>query len=381
LAPKYLNSPQTPIFDKGRLLYGIHEASESIRAEKKAIVVEGYMDQVALVEAGISNVVATLGTALTFAHARLLRQYADEVIVLFDGDTAGLKASRRSIRPLLSEGVKAFVGILPEGVDPDVFVRKNGKEALANLIREAAPILDFFIERFYQGAANLQEKAAAIEELAGTIKETNSVYLKEALIDEAAKKTGLDREILRGERRMAVPAPQRSTVPAKPISPSPRAQKEELILLRLAAEVGKARERFVAESVLSMLSSPELGETAQRWLAKVSELEGSDNPAAQWVDSWDDEETRPLLAGAFLEGIDVDADWERVWNDCLRKVIRRAISKLTQQIPSAERAAESGVGMNDVRMDELNRKIFELKQMEQAVNRPPRIETATQGRL
>jgi DNA primase len=123
--PKYLNSPQSEIFDKSRLLFGLYQAEKAIREKDFVILVEGYFDQITLFQYGFQNTVATLGTAFTEYHAELLKRYTDKIVVVFDGDKAGLSASKRSMSPLLSNGFNAKIVRIPGGLDPDLFVRER----------------------------------------------------------------------------------------------------------------------------------------------------------------------------------------------------------------------------------------------------------------
>ena len=134
--PKYLNSPETPLFEKGRELYGLSQARDAIRDAGRVLVVEGYMDVVALAQAGVGYAVATLGTATTPAHVNKLLRLADDLVFSFDGDAAGRKAAWRALEvslPLRSDGKPIRFLFLPEGEDPDSFIRKNGKEASSAL--------------------------------------------------------------------------------------------------------------------------------------------------------------------------------------------------------------------------------------------------------
>ncbi len=128
--PKYLNTDRTLLFDKGRTLFGLFQNKDAIRRQKQCLVVEGNFDLLALAAHGIRNVVAPLGTALTAQHVRKLKGYADEVILLFDGDNAGLKAALRAVPLFLDELIEARVAILPKDHDPDSYVRQFGKEGL-----------------------------------------------------------------------------------------------------------------------------------------------------------------------------------------------------------------------------------------------------------
>lgn len=141
--PKYMNSPESPVFNKSRLLFGLLQHKDRIREQRRAIVVEGNFDLLLLAEHGIENVVAPLGTALTREHIRSLRGYCDEVVLLFDGDSAGLKAALRAVPFFLAEQVDARVAVLPEGHDPDSYVREQGTESVEKLVAAASPLAEF----------------------------------------------------------------------------------------------------------------------------------------------------------------------------------------------------------------------------------------------
>lgn len=147
--PKYLNSPETPLFHKGRELYGLFRARDAIRRAGRAMVVEGYMDVVAVAQFGIDYVVATLGTATTRDHLERLFRHAPEIVFCFDGDRAGREAAWRALETtldVLRDGLQASFLFLPDGEDPDTLVRKEGKETFEALIRKATPLTDFLFQ-------------------------------------------------------------------------------------------------------------------------------------------------------------------------------------------------------------------------------------------
>ncbi len=147
--PKYLNSPETPVFHKGREVYGLHRARDAIRREQRVLVVEGYMDVVALAQFGIDYAVATLGTATTRDHLERLFRYAPEVVFAFDGDRAGRDAAWRALNtvlPIMGEGRQVSFLFLPEGEDPDSLVRKEGSDAFAARIRGATPLGEYLLD-------------------------------------------------------------------------------------------------------------------------------------------------------------------------------------------------------------------------------------------
>ncbi len=149
--PKYLNSPESMIFKKGEVLYGLYQAIERKQNWKRIILVEGYMDVVSLVQSGIEGVVATLGTSITYKHVKLLLRYCDEIVLSFDGDDAGKKAAKKSLEiivPYLREGVHIKYLILPENEDPDTIIRLNGKEYFLDLIDKSVDIIEFLFQYY-----------------------------------------------------------------------------------------------------------------------------------------------------------------------------------------------------------------------------------------
>jgi DNA primase len=145
-SPKYINSPESPIYQKGQTLFGLYQARQAIRQEEEAILVEGNFDVVSLHARGVSHVVAPLGTAFTPAQARLLRRYAPVVTLLFDGDAAGKKATREARETCRDGALVAKVAVLPNAKDPDDFVREKGAEALRSTVRAAQGILRHLID-------------------------------------------------------------------------------------------------------------------------------------------------------------------------------------------------------------------------------------------
>lgn len=165
---KYINSPESPIYTKGALLFGLFQARHAIRQEEEAIVVEGNFDVVSLHARGIGNVVAPLGTAFTHEQAKLLKRFSPRVVLLFDGDAAGQKAVKASRAPARDAGLVTKVASLPEGTDPDELVRKKGTQALGDVLSTAKGMLEFLIDtELDQGfsAADAREKLARVQEV------------------------------------------------------------------------------------------------------------------------------------------------------------------------------------------------------------------------
>ena len=208
--PKYLNSPETGVFSKGRCVYGLRRAQRTLRQDRRLIVVEGYTDVLALVQQGIDNVVATLGTALTIDHLRLLRRYADELTLVFDGDEAGQKAADRVLELFVREDVEVRVAHLPKGQDPCDVVLDRGADAFRQIVDAAVTALDFRLQRALAGAGGtgLTAKRRAIEEILRIIVQCDDEVKRVLLVQHTAAACGMAEEILmrdvsrlrRGER-------------------------------------------------------------------------------------------------------------------------------------------------------------------------------------
>lgn len=213
--PKYMNSPESPIFDKGRLLFGLHQHRETIRRQRRALVVEGNFDLLLLAVHGIDNVVAPLGTALTREHVRTLRTYSSEAILLFDADAAGLKAAMRSIPFFLAEQVDGRVAVLPAGHDPDSFVRAEGPAAVATLVENARPLAEFAFDALVrEHGLTLAGKSKITAELKALLKEAADPEQRTLMAAHFSAKLGVSP----GYFMSSVVSP-RTTVAPVPVAP------------------------------------------------------------------------------------------------------------------------------------------------------------------
>jgi len=215
--PKYLNSPETPLFEKGRELYGLTQARSAIRAAGRAIVVEGYMDVVALAQHGVEYAVATLGTATSASHVQKLLRQTDEVVFCFDGDAAGRKAAWHALEvslPNLADNKAMRFLFLPQEHDPDSFVREKGKEAFEKKLETARPLSEFFVEELmgrvelktYEGRAQLVHEAKPLlkQISARTLQRQLSQMIAATGYLDAGQATQLTRELT--DARYASPA-------------------------------------------------------------------------------------------------------------------------------------------------------------------------------
>lgn len=233
--PKYLNSPESAVFSKGRVLYGLHESGRYIRTEDRAILVEGYMDAIALSLAGIRNVVAILGTAFTAEHAKLLKRYTNNVTVLLDGDQAGMTAAERSLPILLQAGLLTKGCFLADGLDPDDFLKKNGATALREELARAPELFDLVLGRWmrdYRGTAG--EKVKLVEDLYPILKGMENSQLRDLYTTEIARRLDVEVSWLMrafvsvGKKENAAPGPGAAAVPLPLIAKTAEATTAEL---------------------------------------------------------------------------------------------------------------------------------------------------------
>uniref|UniRef100_UPI004055B6D8 DNA primase n=1 Tax=Candidatus Electronema sp. TaxID=2698783 RepID=UPI004055B6D8 len=190
--PKYMNSPESPVFEKGRILFGLHQHREALRSTRRAVIVEGNFDLLLLDVHGIGNTAAPLGTALTKEHVRALRGLCDEAVLLFDGDAAGMRAARRSVPIFLTEGLAAKAALLPAGHDPDSFVREQGADALRQLIDRAEPLPEFvYDELVKEHGLTLAGKSKIMKELAELMRLVPDRAQRELMAGHFAGKLGV----------------------------------------------------------------------------------------------------------------------------------------------------------------------------------------------
>jgi DNA primase len=197
--PKYINSTESPLYSKARTVYGLYEGRTAITKADRAIVVEGYIDTIALAQAGFKATVASLGTALTVDQLRLLGRYTKNVVACFDGDNAGRKASIRALEVFLNAGMTGRGVFIPSGFDPDTLVRERGAQALSELIEAAELLVDFFINEQAAAARDETSRGGAAERVASLLALVKNPFEYDALARKAAGLLRVDEKLLRRE--------------------------------------------------------------------------------------------------------------------------------------------------------------------------------------
>ena len=219
--PKYLNSPESPLYSKTRTLYGLYEARQAIAAKDRAILVEGYVDAIMLAQSGFKEVVAGCGTALTVEQLRMLSRHTHNVLACFDGDSAGRKASVRALEIFLQAGLLGRGIFVPAGFDPDTYIRKQGAESFARLADSAELLIDYFLQAQAEEAGrSLAARAQAAERVAAVLRMVTNNFEFDMLARKAAPLLGVGEELLRREARRPTAASPRAPI-SRPAAAAP----------------------------------------------------------------------------------------------------------------------------------------------------------------
>lgn len=259
--PKYLNGPESPVFRKSDVLYGLFQGAEALRRDRRALLVEGYVDVVSLHSRGLRPALATMGTALTREHVHTLRRRVDEAVLIYDGDAAGRKATFRSLEVFLSEGFPCRAVLLPPEHDPDSFVRAGGD--LNGRIVAARPLFAEFLEELSSRTelGTVEGRLRAVDDLVPSLRALSDPLAKELYVRESAERLGVPEGLLRD--RMAAGAPTRGPVGAQP---APRAavvlDPVEKALLTTLIHKPEHRTTFLAHGVAEWLVTDCLREAA-----------------------------------------------------------------------------------------------------------------------
>ncbi|TWI67233.1 DNA primase [Desulfobotulus alkaliphilus] len=300
--PKYLNSPETPLYHKARSLYGLYQARHEIRKKRVVYVVEGYFDVISLHQNGIPETVAGLGTSLTREQVQLLRGYTERVVLVFDGDAAGLRAAERAAPLLLSFAMDARVLLLPSGEDPDSFVRSHGKEAFLQKGAEAEPLFSFLIQSSLQRwGRNPAGRMRSLESLLPVLENITDSVVRDLYLRELADGLDLEERAVRDRlgKQVLPRQGQDASREIKPVFSEHLPMEEALISLLLS--VPQCRDRVAAMDAQDFFSDPVLKRMAVCLLNKEGAGTVLNSP-----EMLQDEEVQKRLARLGFQ--------ESVWN-------------------------------------------------------------------
>jgi DNA primase len=330
--PKYLNSPETPIYTKSNVLYHLDRAKEAIRKNDFAVLVEGYMDTIAVARAGITNVVASCGTSLADGQIKLLSRFSRHVVVNYDPDTAGVAATERSLVLLLEKEFDVRVLALPGGADPDKYIKEHGAESYAGRLREAPAYLDYLIVRARQMDRTTPEgKLAAVNFLMPYAQRIPNRLLRSELASKIASELRVEEPVLREAMRRAI-SERRSEVKQNPELIAPAVRPAERRLMHMLIEAEGFREHLALR--MAEGSHHKGLETESIFEVLIEAVRSGARPdPAVLAESLADRDRRLLFEVLFEQA--QEATWEEA-ESCLsalrRRVVEHEISELQRRL-------------------------------------------------
>ena len=308
--PKYLNSPETEIFKKGDTLFAINSSKDEIRKKGYAIIVEGYLDAIVCRQYGFKNTVAPLGTALTLRQLHRLKLLAKKVVLVFDGDEAGISAARRSLSIVCESDFRARILLLPEGEDPDSFLRKNGSQPFKKMLSDTVSMIEFLLN------TSVEDRIDNVREALGMIAVVKDLIIADEMLGELADRSRINESVLRSELKKIKRKPGLHT--AKGFEPARKTlDREEYLLLSAIITFPEK-----ADNVIPKLDIEDLkDETIRSIFKKIKTSVDKLNVNSLLIKSDDTERTLitelSLNPGFDLEHVD------RNINDCLRRIAQR----------------------------------------------------------
>jgi len=353
--PKYLNSPETLVYKKGNILYGLHITKDLIRKSKDAFLVEGYFDLITAYQHGIKNVIATSGTALTEDHARLLRRYTETVTLVFDGDEAGSNASNRGGIVLLNGGVKVKVIPLPQGNDPDSFIREKKGDGFFNISKGSKPFMEYIInkESAESDLKSIDGRVKCINAVIPFLSLMNNSVEKSMYISSLAEKTGVSEKAIMDE--MSKNKVKDKAKVKEVLTSTSSSNKAERILVQLMLLDNKNIEKIKKHISVDDFKDNDM--------AKISSLlftlsESNDNITISHImDKLSEDKLKKLISEMVFEDIEYQ-DVDKNISDCIRYIKKNRID-IKELVNRLKTAVSEG---NHQQFKELQGQILKIKQ-------------------
>jgi len=349
--PKYLNSPDTPIFSKSRILYGLNFAKSYIKEEKFVIIVEGYMDVISLYSKGIKNVVATMGTSLTQEQVALLKRFTDQCIFAYDSDSAGLKAMLRGVGLLSAVDMDVRVASFPDQMDPDEYINTYGVEAFRKKLVESVDIFTYVLNRAIVecGKQTVEQKLRVIKKVQGFILKEKNFVRQNEYIKLVAVELDIKEEVLRQElKRLNASQKARSLNPGLNIIHKLKVKPAEsyvvMLMLVNPVYVDKVDEIKIYEniSLLEGFQNENLRELAE-CIIKIRDM-GNYEPGEKLFNYIQDEKLLNIAAELLMEESNL-TDREKVFDDCVIKIrnqyLKLKIKELLEKIKKLQQAGQT----------------------------------------
>ena len=341
---KYLNSPETPLYRKRDFFYGLHSARQPIREHGYAIFVEGYMDFLQLFQAGIQNVIALSGTALTERHALQIRKFTHRAVLAYDGDSAGIDASVRAGYLLLRFGIEPQVVHIPDGMDPDDWVRKSGADELKEAVDKAVPVLPFHIQTKDAKSLPSVQRSEFIRDVMSQIAGVSDRIIRDDLLKSLAQEMRVEESDLlknmnsQKQRNLKGPIPA-SSRESDEIRMTSKIQKAQVELVKILAGEDLDARQIVRKKVhLELFSEPVLKKLAKLVIPIYDEI---DYPAI--VDQFDSDAERKLVTNILMDGID-GSNLTSLVQDCIRTLEAHPIKENIREMRIRIRELEEAGG-------------------------------------
>lgn len=377
--PKYLNSPTTVLYDKSRILFNLDKARQSITKMQSAILVEGYMDVLMLYQHEIENVIAASGTSLSEEHARLLKRYTSEVVIVFDGDASGLQAAQRGLHRLIAEDIRVRIALMPKGDDPDSFVKQNGADAFTELIDKAINLIEFQIQSAIQDN-NIRRpdvKTQVVKDISTILVNIKNRVERTEYVKYAVRELDVDEGLLWRELRelgLKENPPQRPAASRK--ASSQKLSSREQIELQLVQSLIQTPELISDIKTLldyQELTNPHFAKIVQM-LWDLSENEETVN-IQNILNTCEDETVKSIISNALINKANIPNHLVRI-KGCLKKLKSFTLQDVEQRIRSNALAEGNDdletlkelVGLSNERRAFVQKDILESTQISQQSN-------------
>ncbi len=326
--PKYLNSPETPVYNKSRVLYALNFAAAKARAANRIMIVEGYMDAIALHQGGFENVVATSGTAFTAQQCRALKRYTQNIIMIFDGDDAGRRAAARATEVAAELDIRPSVAMLPGGVDPDDLIKQGGPAAFEEIVKNARPYMTYLIEQACRkfDVATPEGKADAIRSLLPELSRIAGPIERASYVELLSERTGIPASAIGGQIKSTTPrhtpsqtltAPRTSTPPPPPRRPRPASPMEKWIV-QIILNSPETLSGPLASLKGDDLHTPEYRRMLEHFQAELALKKGASS--GELIESCSDIELKGNMRALIMESHDEDDERKtQIINDFIKK--------------------------------------------------------------
>ena len=337
--PKYLNSPETIIYSKGKNLYGLNFSKEHIKKEKFALIVEGYLDFIVPYQTGVKNIIATLGTSLTIDQIKLLKRYTNTVIMVYDPDEAGETASLRNLDLFISEDVNVYIAELSEGLDPDSYIRKFGAEDFLKRVKSSKNVFEYKLDKL-KGKFDIRStngKMGIVAAMLPTISRINNAVFKSELVKKLAERLSVDEEAIRSELKKVKTENYEPKYAPAPAEMKKTNKGAEIMLLALMLEGGN-----YIDSIRSQLAIDELRDTSVRDVVSVVLTLHDKNvevTAVRLITELSESPEGVKLVSEAASIVETITDNAKALSDCIAKIkkdnMRDKLNTIQQEIKMA----------------------------------------------